>query len=180
MTQRKNSELVFFVLLFSLLAFAGMYVRRFTGGSGIQLGDAFVLLSGFFLGPLPGLLTGVLAAVLSLYIGGVPLTATALPTILAAAVTGLLAGVLFRRGAKGVDLKLKCGLCGAVAEFAGIALGLFSSVPLSMAAGAGAAVITFGGSIFGLLVTAVLAVVLGIVLYPLLEPTVNKREHLKV
>jgi uncharacterized membrane protein len=177
---KKNYEILFFVLVFSVLAFAGMYLRKFTGGTGIQIGDPFVLLSGFFLGPFAGVRTGVLASALSMYAAGIPLTLTAIPAIVAAGLAGLISGMLFRRGAKGVDLKVKCGLCGAVAEFVSIAAGLFISVPLSFAAGAGGAVMPFGGSILGLFVTAVLAIAAAAVLYPVLEPHVNKREHLKV
>lgn len=158
MSHSKILRLVFTGLMTALVCVATMVIKIPTPTNGyVNLGDAFVLISGWLLGPVYGFFAAGVGSALTDLIAGYG--AYVPGTLLIKGLMAVIASLLMFKGKGGIVTR---GISGFVAEVE-MVLGyfLFESVVMGLGMGATA-------SIFGNTMQGIMGLVIGLALYELL------------
>lgn len=159
--QRRVRKMVFSAVMAALVYAATMAVRIPSPVNGyVNLGDCFVLLAGWLLGPWYGAAAGGIGSMLTDLLSGYAHYAPG--TLLIKGLDAMAAGLLFRAMGRGKAAYVVSGLAGEAI----MVLGYFGYAALLLGKGLGAAL-----SIPGNVVQGVLGLVIGTVLAAALEHT---------
>lgn len=161
MNNTKLQRIVFTSLFTALVCVSTIAIRIPTPGTGgyIHPGDALVILSGIFLGPVWGAFAGGVGSALADVLGGYFVYAPF--TLIIKALSALCSGLLYY-GLKGKNLKSLSPLLGGIADIIFVAGGYYLvEIPLY---GAEAALI----SLIPNLIQGASGLVIAVILYPIL------------
>lgn len=161
-TRHNTKKLVMTALFAALVCAATMVIRIPTPGTNgyIHPGDALVILSGIFLGPVQGFLAAGIGSALADFLGGYLLYVPA--TLFIKGITAFCCGIAFRKLSQTAAKRTAAVVAGGIIDMVLVAAGylLYESVFYGMAAAA--------ASVPSNLIQGLGGLVLAVVLYPVL------------